>query len=348
MTNKKLLELVGTLKYPSFRTGLPSCLEQERIAQPRRLKDLLRGPSDALTRAWQAMGVLWPRCTVVPRVALIDNGSLKPEATLSLRRLAAALEAKAKERGQPMKVDAVSARFADRIPARDIDGIPAEILPGWLKRIAEEERGTKRKVVLLPLLIGPSDTVTKSIPGAARAVPQLDVEVAPSLVCLCPALYSSDASGAGAIAGMLLDRLAALCSEDPGDHIFVCDHGSPVARVAAAREAVRAELEKRVGRPVAACCMERREGPEYDFNGALLEDALLSLPQGARARVGLLFLQDGRHAGPGGDIATIIKGVETKRADLAIATTQVLAGHPDLVELLLLRSQKAVPVRLFH
>eukprot|EP00746_Dinoflagellata_sp_MGD_P079444 gnl/MRDRNA2_/MRDRNA2_31764_c0_seq2.p1 gnl/MRDRNA2_/MRDRNA2_31764_c0~~gnl/MRDRNA2_/MRDRNA2_31764_c0_seq2.p1 ORF type:complete len:149 (+),score=23.26 gnl/MRDRNA2_/MRDRNA2_31764_c0_seq2:115-561(+) len=53
----------------------------------------------------------WPRQAPGPkttsevlRVALVDNGSLKPEATLSLRRLAAALESKAKEAGSSGEV----------------------------------------------------------------------------------------------------------------------------------------------------------------------------------------------------------------------------------------------------
>jgi len=280
-------------------------------------------------------------------VALVDNGSLKPEATLSLRRLAAALEAAALKQGRALRVEAVSARFADRIPARDLDGRPAEILPGWLRRVSTEAR-PNQKVILAPLLIGPSATLTKSMPDAARALPQLDVEIAPSLVCLCPALFAPSATGASEVAGTLSERLKALGGDlaDPGHYVMLCDHGSPVARVAAAREAVRAELQTVLGRDVVGCCMERREGPEFDFNGPLLQDALIGLPQGATCSVALLFLQEGRHAGPGGDIATIIASVMEQRADLSVATTQVLAGHPALIDLLLARLDKAIPLRL--
>eukprot|EP00971_Amphidinium_carterae_P199233 3953964-Amphidinium_carterae.1 len=37
----------------------------------------------------------------------------------------------------------------------------------------------------------------------------------------------------------------------------------------------------------------RREGPDYDFNGPLLEEALRAMPKHARVRVALLFLQPG-------------------------------------------------------
>ncbi|CAE7245992.1 unnamed protein product, partial [Symbiodinium pilosum] len=267
------------------------------------------------------------------RVALVDNGSLKPEATKSLRRLAASLQ----RRGS-WTVEAVSARFADKISKEKLDGKPGEVLGPWLKRVAEEE-GSQAKVLLLPLLIGPSDTLTKTMPEAALGS-DLQVDIAPSLVCLCPAIYKAEATGATEMAEMLTDKLGDLTPASGVTHVFLCDHGSPAARVAAAREAVRSELEVKLGRAVTACCMERREGPEYDFNGPLLEDALKALPTGASAKVALLFLQEGRHAGPGGDIAKIVEGVLASRKDLKIETTGVLAGHAVLEELLLKRAQK--------
>ena len=38
------------------------------------------------------------------------------------------------------------------------------------------------------------------------------------------------------------------------------------------------------------------------------------------------FFEEGRHAGPGGDIEQIVEGVMKKRPDLSIQTTAVLAG----------------------
>ncbi|CAJ1331919.1 unnamed protein product, partial [Effrenium voratum] len=134
------------------------------------------------------------------RVALVDNGSLKPEATKSLRRLAAALAAKA-----GLKVEAVSAKFADRIAAEKLDGQPGEVLAGWLQRVKKEDPDAQ--VQLLPLLIGPSDTLTKAMPEAAQAA-DVEVEIAPSLVCLCPVLYGhQEERGAHGLAQMLRERL---------------------------------------------------------------------------------------------------------------------------------------------
>lgn len=240
-------------------------------------------------------------------------------------------------------MDAVSARFADRVNARELEGRAADVLPKWLDRLSKEARPPP--IVLLPLLIGPSDTLLKALPAAARAS-GLDVDISPSLVCLCPALTKPDASGAADFAAMLQDRLQE-SGYTGSEHVILCDHGSPVSRVAAAREAVRVQLAKRLGTEVAGCCMERREGPEYDFNGLLLEDALAALPQGACARVALLFLQEGKHAGAGGDIASIVATALEKRPDLTVFTTKVLAGHPTLISLLFLRLSMAVPLRLW-
>ena len=46
--------------------------------------------------------------------------------------------------------------------------------------------------------------------------------------------------------------------------VLLCDHGSPVQRVANAKMAVRDALSTLLGREVLSCCMERREGEAYD------------------------------------------------------------------------------------
>jgi nucleoside-diphosphate-sugar epimerase len=350
MDNSKLLKLVPQLKYPSYRTGLPACLQEEQrlaLASSFSIDSISRWTSGAAAAmsvsVRGAIQSAFSRSSI-ERVALIDNGSLKPEATFSLRRLSEALEKKALAKGRRLRVDPVAARFADRIPAHKLGGRSAEILPTWIKRVASESsRG--QKVIMLPLLIGPAGTLTEKMPDAARTEPDLDVDIAPPLVCICPVLVERSSNGASQVATMLEEHLA----KKDGDftHIFVCDHGSPMARVAAARQAVVEALQEKLKRDVTACCMERRDGPEYDFNGPLLEDALAALPTGARCGVALLFLQEGRHAGPGGDIVQIIDGVLEKRPDLSITTTSVLGEHPALIDLLFERLDKAVPLRLW-
>ena len=46
--------------------------------------------------------------------------------------------------------------------------------------------------------------------------------------------------------------------------MLLCDHGSPVPRVANAKMAVRDALATAIDRQVFSCCMERREGEAYE------------------------------------------------------------------------------------
>eukprot|EP00929_Paragymnodinium_shiwhaense_P015268 TRINITY_DN123330_c0_g1_i1.p1 TRINITY_DN123330_c0_g1~~TRINITY_DN123330_c0_g1_i1.p1 ORF type:complete len:699 (+),score=183.45 TRINITY_DN123330_c0_g1_i1:90-2186(+) len=370
MTNQKFRDIVGSLKYDSYKTGLPACLAEEQRQLEKQAAAGV-GAGRLLRRCGELGAALLAAPAALLRsserdiikVALIDNGSLRAEATLSLRRLAAAVQAKARVENPSVYVEAVSARFADRIPAKDLEGVPAKILPGWLDGLAAQK--FSGKVLLLPLLIGPSNTLTQTMPSAGRAVPNLEVEISPSLVCQCPALYTQSATGADELADILHERLGALGKPPPGarklatngnsaaptdaslHHVLICDHGSPVQRVTAAREGVRRCLEQKLGQKVLGVCMERRDGPEFDFNGSLLENVLVEMPQGATVSVALLFLQEGKHAGPGGDIAGIIAEAKEKRPDLHVETTSVMAGHEGLVDLLLLRMKKAIPLRLF-
>jgi len=382
MVNTKLLSIVGDLKYPSYRTGLPASLrEEEKLSGGSagtpvtcRIAAALAAATSPLTRLARCLLLGGGGNTV--HVALVDNGSLKAESTLSLRRLARQLEAKlaadmgaeaeaGRQRLCTYRVWPVSARFSNRIPPRELEGQPGELLGDCLNRLAaligggSWLNGSSGSIIILPLLIGPSSTLTSTLPQAAHAAVSaaapstvLDVEICPSLVCLCPMIYGASTTGAIALARILAESLAALSSnaeeENRNEVVFICDHGSPAKRVTDAREAVRVALEAELGHSVRACCMERREGPDYDFNGPLLEDALLALPPGTSARVALLFLQEGRHAGTGGDIDKIVAKACEQRTDLRIQTTKVLAYHQGLVTLLAERLKKPIPLRLLH
>ena len=116
------------------------------------------------------------------------------------------------------------------------------------------------------------------------------------------------------------------------------DHGSPIAEVTAVRNALADQLGKLLGdavEEVAPCSMERRSGPEYDFNEPLLE-SLLSRDEWSSSTVivAQLFLVPGRHAGPNGDIAQICAHAEESSPDLTTMRTEVLATHPALIEIL--------------
>ena len=122
---------------------------------------------------------------------------------------------------------------------------------------------------------------------------------------------------------------------------------------------------------VVACSMERREGPEYDFNEPMLEAVvadpkLRSTGDGSSGDdpdllvVAMLFLQPGKHAGEGGDIdemifpkqdATAAAAASTSTsaghgAGLALAKTALLTPHPKVIALLAERTRQALAIPL--
>jgi hypothetical protein len=124
------------------------------------------------------------------------------------------------------------------------------------------------------------------------------------------------------------------------------DHGSPQAAVAAVRDLLGRQLRAVLGdeaEAVAVASMERREGDAYAFNEPLLATALRTPPfDRGEVVVALQFLSPGRHAGPGGDIATICAAAEAGQTELRTQMTEPIATDARLVELLAERLAQAV------
>jgi len=178
----------------------------------------------------------------VPRLALLDNGSLRPAATHRLRAVAAALAART-----GYEIAPVSLLHSHRVPAAELDGRPAEILEPWLERHANV--GT-REFLLVPFFLGPSRALTGFVPGRIAKLqqrwPDLVVRVAPPLV-------SEDGEGSDAIAALLEERVRArLAEQSPAGPaaVAVVDHGSPEPKVTAVRDRVAARVRERLGRGV--------------------------------------------------------------------------------------------------
>jgi hypothetical protein len=122
------------------------------------------------------------------------------------------------------------------------------------------------------------------------------------------------------------------------------------------RAAVVAQLRRALrGRNVHAvlgASMERRAGPEYDFNEPMLESVLgtptlRAAPKGGAVVLAMLFLQPGKHAGSGGDVDEIVaQALAEAEAEAGPGTygggpilkTELLAPHPQLLELLAQRA----------
>jgi sirohydrochlorin ferrochelatase len=265
----------------------------------------------------------------MPAVLLVDNGSLEPAATLALRALAGRLGRAAGHEVRP-----VSLLHSSVIAPSLLEGRPAEILEPTLRALAEQGQ---MDIVIVPLFFGPSAALSEYLPERVRHLretwPQLRVRLAP---CLVDTAQPDDHRVAALLAERVKETAAAAQFAHPA--VAMVDHGTPQRAVHAVREWVAAQTRHLLGefvRVVAACSMERRPGAEYDFNEPLL-GTLLDTPDFSSGEVivARLFLQPGRHAGPGGDIEQIARAAAARHPALKIAFTEPLGSHPSLVPIL--------------
>jgi sirohydrochlorin ferrochelatase len=252
------------------------------------------------------------------RILLVDNGSLRPEATRELRRLSAEV---AQLLGQ--EVAPVSVLHSHKIDPALLDGEPAVIFE---HAVQQAKTDGIAELIVLPLFIGPSLALSEYLPKVFS-------EANPGAMRLSIREPLFDPGDLDELPGMLIDNLKSTGWTKGSGTVFLCDHGSPIPKVTLCRDTLAAVLRKELGLKedeLIACSMERREGPAYAFNEPLLADALRQAR--GDAVILMLFLLPGRHAGPDGDVATIAKanipaGVRWKLSPL-------LGTHPALPALL--------------
>lgn len=271
-----------------------------------------------------------------PHCFLFDNGSLRPSSTLSLRRTAAALQARL-----GATVHAVSLLHSSGVPPEELEGAPAELLePALLKWLAARPHG---HAVLLPLFFGPSAALTEYVPERLTSIrakfPHARLRLARCLVDPAePDTRIAEALAHAAMAAISENSLAR-------PKVVLVDHGSPQSAVAEVRnhlgEQVSALLKDHISL-LGVASMERRPGPQYAFNDPLLSVALTTPPFGEGDVVVLLqFLSPGRHAGPRGDVAEICNEAQRGRRQLATYLTEPIGNDPRVVERLLQRYAEA-------
>lgn len=266
-------------------------------------------------------------------IVLVDNGSLRPAVVHGLRRLACDLGDRL---GFP--VWAASYAHSNRIDPGELDGCPALLLSECLELLSA--KGAKW-VGVQPLLLASGSAIFKgirqtvdhflgSVEGKCR------VDVAPAL---CDAPLDAQMTIAEIIAFRVEETLGSVPVESKVD-VVVVDHGSPFHETAQVRNQLADDVARllpneRVRRVIPAS-MERRPGAEYAFNEPLLEPLLLSnaVDSTRMVIVAMAFLQEGRHAGPQGDIAMICERVIARRPDLRLLRTGLIADHPLMVHLL--------------
>jgi sirohydrochlorin ferrochelatase len=255
------------------------------------------------------------------RILLVDNGSLRPEATLELRRLSAEV---AQLLGQP--VYPVSVLHSHKIDAALLAGEPAVIFEQAVQR-AKTDGITE--LIVLPLFIGPSRAITEYLPQVFA-----DAQPGAMRLTVRPTLYGEDGAE---LLEILNDQILHTPGDADKDTVLLCDHGSPIIEVTRVRDALARDLSAEMDIPpsrLIACSMERREGPEYAFNEPLLATALQRAP--GDVIILMLFLLPGRHAGPDGDVATIAK--EHAKPGAQVRMSPLLAKHPSMSQLIAKRS----------
>lgn len=264
-----------------------------------------------------------------PVILLVDNGSHRAAATLSLRAIADRL---AEACAAP--VHPVSLQHADRTSRTELGGVPASL---FSDRMRDQLRQGARDFAIVPLFFGRSRATTAFIP---EQLASLADEFGPFTVRQADVLVPMP-QGEQRMAEILADNVAlgsAALGAEP-TRVVVVDHGSPLPEVTAVRAKVTMDLRERLAPQMALgqAVMERRQGAEYDFNGQLLGDLLDSVvasdPQ-AVVMLAMMFISPGRHAGPGGDIATICEEAMQRHPGLRVGISRLVGEHPLLIDIL--------------
>ena len=271
-------------------------------------------------------------------VFLVDNGSLRPAATLNLRRVAGAL---GRHTGIP--VEARSLLHSNKVPAEQLEGVPASTLGPAAAWRAEEG---VTDMLILPFFFGPSRALSGYLPERLSEVqdayPEVRVRVASPLVDL---QAPTDLRLAHSLCGGVEEQLQALpAGSKPA--VILADHGSPIPEVTAVRNVLAGQLAVLLAgrvRSVTPASMERRDGDEYRFNDPLLEN-LLDEPgfnQGP-VIISMLFLSPGKHAGEDGDVATICADAEARNPGLTTRITRLVGEHDGILDILGDRLEEAI------
>jgi len=272
------------------------------------------------------------------KIALIDNGSLAASSHRALRAIASELGRLVGE-----EVDAVSWKHSDQIPSPELGGKPAWTLRTWV--LAQLENG-QSEFLFVPFFI--------SAQGAIGSALRADLDSLNDTLVRCGKEGFKARFTAGPGAGPELGRFVAarvkaaagrLGPSQPA--VIVVDHGGPSRISAHLRDAIAREVTELLGPagpPVVAASMESPDGPEFAFNRPLLNETLATPPfDDGDVIIAPLFLLPGRHAGPGGDLATIARSAESRKPGLRCHFTGLLGSHPGMPALLAESVRGALP-----
>jgi sirohydrochlorin ferrochelatase len=254
-------------------------------------------------------------------LALVDNGSLEPEAHLNLRRVATEISARA-----GVTVHPVSWRHSHHIPAEQLQGMPAMVLADWMAR--EFDRG-ERDFLFIPFFI--------SGQGAIGSALRSDLESLRTRLGPFDFRFADGLGARDALVPIIIGRIRETIT---GQRLsrpvaVIVDHGGPSTASAELRD----DIARRVGALLAAevtrVLPASLEGAEYAHNSPLLHD-LLAARGSDRGDVVIapLFLAPGRHAGPGGDIASVVSEARQRAPGFRCHVADLVGTHPRVSEVL--------------
>lgn len=270
---------------------------------------------------------------LTPVIFLVDNGSLRPEATFALRHLAKALR-----RQTGKRIEAVSLLHSHKIPKEQLQGKPATIVKRRMRELIKEG---EREFVILPLFLGPSLAITDYLPSLVKELREGHADL---VVKIAEPVAGDDVERPDPrLAQILAEHIQTPTIRGEADRtIALVDHGTPIKPVNTLRNAVARQLAVRTGLPVQPCSMERRERPEYAFNDPLLENlAAVNNFRGSHLVLAMFFLLPGRHAGEGGDVDGIADGLIQRGDFRSIEISPLLSKHPLLFDILSDRLRQA-------
>ncbi len=267
---------------------------------------------------------------------LVDNGSLRSESILRLRQIAHDLSMLSGHLVRPFGL-----MHSHKVDPMKLNGQKARSMQEFLE---SEEADRLEEIRVIPFFLGPSLAITDWLPENLGKW-KVAISRKRRFSIHHPLYREGDRRLAQAMADLF--RLAVERRGFGCPRLAMVDHGTPLVEVNAVRESVGASFHRIIHREVenfSTCCMERREGSEYDFNNPLLEVLLEDWKTQGAGEVILsrFFLLPGRHAGPDGDLVEICKPFED--LGLSIEHTENLGEHPAILEILLDRMREEQPL----
>lgn len=268
----------------------------------------------------------------LPICLLIDNGSLRPEAILSLRRVAQKLSHETS-----FKVIPLGLLHSNKVDPSLLEGISGETIGTFL---SDEHTKIQNELIVLPFFFGPSRGITEWL---IEKLEEWKSGHPTRTYRVLDPLYKGNELQ---LAQALQDEIENTSNpQSPGKYkVALVDHGTPVQEVNQVRETVGDKLKDLLSEQVigfSTCSMERREGDEYSFNDPLLENLLIRWAEGGANQVivALFFLLSGRHAGKEGDLAEICAKVKEQFPAITILLTNPLGEHEIIFKILCERLQ---------